>query len=371
MLTHPLVCIFLRGGADGLSLVPPIGDRHYRRLRPTLAVAAPDDASATRQERALDLDGFFGLHPSLAPLMPLFRARRMGIVHAVGSDDETRSHFEAQDRMEHGDSSASLNGSGWLARLLRASRAGSSPLRAVALGRRAPESLLGAPTIAVFEEASEHRLALGRDEGYLPALSGLYAGDGAVEAAGRDALSASRRLEATAGAPSTADYPDHVFGRRLAELARLLRVEAGVEIATVDFDGWDTHFVQQSTLTDNASVLAGGLAAFVDDLGGLARRTTILVMTEFGRRAQENGSLGTDHGRGSVLFAIGHGVRGGRVIGPWPGLGPEDLEGPGDLRVTTSYRRVLAGLVERVVGVPADAVFSGLSGADAGLFDAG
>jgi len=369
-MLNPLVCIFLRGGADGLSLVPPLGDDRCRELRPTLAIPAPDDAATDAAERAIDLDGFFGLHPALSPLVPLYRSGEMAIVHAVGSDDDTRSHFEAQDLMEHGETAADRHGSGWLARALRARPGQSRALSAVTLGKKRPESLRGAPSIAVFESAEEHRLLVGPDEGYLAALRGLYTHEGRVEEAGREALAACRRLRAAGPSQPSADYPDHIFGRRLGELAQLLKVDVGVEVATVDLGGWDTHFVQRVALDENVSLLGSGLAAFVEDLGPMAARTTIVVMTEFGRRAYENGSLGTDHGRGSVLFAIGRGVRGGRVFGEWPGLDEGSLEGPGDLRVTTSYTRILAEWARNVAGLSADAVFPRAAAQGIGVFEA-
>lgn len=314
-----LVTIFLRGGADGLALVPP-RDARLEALRPTL------------RADAIELDGTFSLRRALAPLLPLYRRGELAIVHAIGTDDATRSHFEAQDRLEHG----GAFGSGWMARLARASSAGGA-LSSVAIGTRVPEALRGAPAVSVFERASEHRV-----EGpYLRALRRLYVSDDAIGAAGRDALGAIDRLRDLPEAGG--DYPDDPLGRRLSELARLIRAGAGVRFACVDHDGWDTHFVQAATIDSLATVLARSLAAFLDDVR--TTPTTVLVMTEFGRRAYENASFGTDHGRASVLLALGAGVRGGRVIADWPGLSARALEPPGDLRVTIDAADVIAELV--------------------------
>ncbi len=348
-----VVQLFLRGGADGLALVPPLGDPRLSELRPTLA-----------SDPEIALDAGFGLHPALAPLLPLYRAGSLGIVHAVGSDDATRSHFEAQDRMEHAGVSAGSMGSGWLARLARQIGA-SGALSTIAIASRAPEALRGATSVAVLERASEHRVA---DDAFVRALRKLHGGGGAIARAGADALASLDRLRALPPS-SEVRYPEDDLGRRLAELARLIRGGAGVRVACVDQDGWDTHFVQARALDDRARVLAESLRAFWDDLGDARERTTVLVLTEFGRRAYENTALGTDHGRASVLFALGAGVRGGRVLADWPGLRERALEEPGDLRVTTDYRAILAELVEhRFPRARVDAVIEAPPRARPGLF---
>ena len=296
-----LVVVFLRGGADGLSLVPPIGDDAYSRARPTLAI-----------RDGIALDDRFALHPALEPLVPLYRDGRMAVVHAVGTDDATRSHFEAQDRMEH----AGSPGTGWLARLARAldetGGAAGSGLSSVTLGPRVTESLRGAPAVSAFESVAECTLRVAEPAPFLNTLGALYATDQALLPACRDALETLDRLGNIGRRPaSAAAYPDHPFGRRMRELSSLFCAGIDTRIAAVDFDGWDTHFVQADGLAANARVLARSLSAFVDDLRAFDDSVTILVMTEFGRRLYENTSLGTDHGRGSVMFAIGAGVRGG------------------------------------------------------------
>ena len=331
-----IVVVFLRGGADGLALVSPRNDTHFDR-----EVAGP----------ALDAD--FALHPALAPLLPLYQQGVMGVVHAIGSADATRSHFDAQDRMEHGDGMG-----GWIARCLASARA---PWAAVALGAQPPESMRGIP-VAVFERLDELALP---SEGFHAALMASYAGRDDVSRAGADALRALGALRELP--PRSAGYPEDPFGARMAELARLVRSGVDVELACVSHDGWDTHVLQQELIAGQADVLARTLVAFMSDLGARAAEVSVVVMTEFGRRVRLNGSLGTDHGRGSVMLALGRGVQGGRVLGRWPGIHPAALEPPGDLAVTTDYRDALFELVASR-GYDAERVFSGYTPRALGLF---
>ena len=314
-----LVVVFLRGGADGLNMVVPHGEAAYLEHRPTIGIAEP-----------LDLDGFFGLHPALAPLLPLWEAEDLAVVHAVGSDDTTRSHFDAQDRMEHAGGN-----DGWLARWLR--RRPEGPLAAVAIGPTTPESLRGAPAAAIAS-LDDYRID---DPDFLAAMELLYdAQDGPLHAAGRTALAAMDRI-ARLDVDHDATYPEHAFGRSLQEVARLLRADCGLQVATVDLGGWDTHFVQAGLLEERCATLASGLAAFHRDVGEQAR---VVVMTEFGRRVHENVSLGTDHGMGSVAFVLGHGIAGGRVLGDWPGLAHRPELGAHDLPAVNDFRDVLTAI---------------------------
>ena len=339
-----LVVVFLRGGADGLALVPPIGDDAYHLARPTLGVRARD---------AIRLDDRFSLHPRLAPLAPLFHDGTLGVVHAVGSDDTTRSHFEAQDLMEHGGD----GGGGWLGRFLR-ERNGAQPgaLSAVALGEEFPESLRGAPSVTVMRSLDDFAVDHD-DEPMLRALESLYDADtmalgGRLAPAARDTLAALRRLTQLRASPlrprAGADYPADDFGRDLAQVARLIKGRVGVAVATVDLGGWDSHVAQGTLIEPLMERLARGLAAFHHDLGRKALAgVTVVVMTEFGRRVAENASFGTDHGRGSMMLVLGDGAEGGRVRARWPGLESKLLDGPGDVPVTTDYREVLAPLLAR------------------------
>lgn len=378
MASRPMiVCVFLRGAADGLSLVVPHTEERYYALRPTLAIPRPDDGRADAKKRAIDLDGRFGLHPSLGRLEPLYRAGELAIVHAVGSDDSTRSHFEAQDRMEHANPPGRDTGGGWLARHLATRPGGrAASLAAVAMGSAVPESLRGA-AVSVLESASDYRLG-NEEEAFALALRDLYGAppnpnhpfDEALLVAGRDALDTLDRLRAIDGdAAPRVPYPDGQLGRSLKEIARLARADLGVEVACADLDGWDTHFVADQLVPGLASQLGDSLRAFRDDLGEAMERVVVVVMTEFGRRAYENTSLGTDHGRASVMFVLGGGVRGGRVIADWPGLDEDRLERPGDLVVTTDYREILAEMVrERLENPRVGEVFPDVSLAPRGLF---
>jgi uncharacterized protein (DUF1501 family) len=272
----------------------------------------------------------------------------LAIIHAAGSEDDTRSHFEAQDLMEHG----GITGGGWLGRFLRA-QAGvtSGPLAAVALGQSIPECLRGAPAATVLQSLDD--FSLGDDRPRLTdALAKLYGlQPGILAGAGRDTLAALRRvrqLRNTAYQPAHgADYGRDEFSGGLREIARLIKARVGLQAASLDLGGWDSHFSQSTLMDPLMTRLAKGMAAFYQDLGAEMKHTTVVVMTEFGRRVEENSAFGTDHGRGSVMFVMGGEIKGGRVLGKWPGLSREVLEGPGDLPVTTNYRNVLAPILQR------------------------
>ena len=361
--TGALVVLFLRGGADGLNLVPPHGEEAYYKARPSLSVARPDDGGA------IDLDGFFGLHPGLAPLLPIYNDKEMAVVHAVGSEDRTRSHFEAQDLMEHGCPVNKDPGSGWVARYLRTVKGRLSPLSAVAISDVLPESLRGSPGASAVRSVEEFSLHLGksRRSGFIPALESLYRKEGG--GLGRAGLHVLDTVEAIDRLRQGAETgPREGLAHALHQATRLIRADVGLRVACVDFGGWDSHFVQGAIFDGLAEELGEALASFFRDVRD--RRVTVVVMTEFGRRLTENASLGTDHGRGSVMFVLGKGIRGGRVYGDWPGLGRDDLEGPGDLRVTTDYRNVLAEIVQKRMGNDRTAdIFPGHSAAFPGLVE--
>lgn len=380
---NAFVMLFLRGGADGMSLVVPHGEDAYYRERPSLAIARPKDGRATAAGRALDLDGFFGLHPAMASLLPLYRGGTMAVLHAVGSGDRSRSHFEAMAAMERGlfRNPHSLT-SGWMARFLEETPArSSSPLRAVAMGATTPDILRGASHATTIPSLDRYRIESPL-EGWSPsafaeALERLYARTGdEVGEAGVETLhvlKALNRLDPASYRPERdAEYPPTDIGQAMRQVAMLLKADVGVETAFVDKDGWDTHVAQGATegwLTGLASELALTLRAFVDDLGvERMARVNVVVMTEFGRRLRENQGLGTDHGRGSFAFVLGGGVRGERVVADWPGLEPDQLEEPGDLRVTTDYRDVLAEVLSVRMGLTTPAsVFPGVTGKRVGV----
>jgi uncharacterized protein (DUF1501 family) len=354
-----LVVIFLRGGADGLSLVGPVGDDDYHNARPRLALVAPE---------AVRLDGFFALNPLLKPLEALYHDGTLAIVHAAGSEDSTRSHFEAQDLMEHG----GLAAGGWLGRFLRSRQSAAGALSAIAMGRELPESLRGAPAATVLQSLDDFALpgagALVRE------LEQLYRAErDAVGAAGVDTLAALRRIERLRAGhyvpANGAAYGRDDFAQGLQQIARLVKARVGLEAASLDLGGWDSHFTQGTIIDPLLTRLAGGLSAFCRDLGAELAHVTVVVMTEFGRRVRENASFGTDHGRGSVMFVLGGGVKGGRVLGHWPGLKSEALEGPGDLPVTTNYRDVLAPILRRHGATDLGTVFPDFTVRPLALFD--
>jgi len=336
-----LVVIFLRGAADGLTLVAPIVDDDYHRLRPRLAVKAAD---------AVPLDGTFGLHPKLAALEAAWKDGDLAIAHGAGGESDTRSHFEAQDLMEHGGPVAG----GWLARFLRARGPVQSPLAAVALAPTLPASLSGAPSAAAFSSLDEFSLMEGAEK--LPSfpqqLRRLYEAESpTMKTAAANTFEALRRIEGIdrkASPEHGAEYEaNDSFARGLRQIALLIKADVGLDAASIDLGGWDSHFTQQTLLAPLMSRLANGLAAFRQDLRPRMATTTVVVMTEFGRRVGENTAFGTDHGRGSAMFVLGGDIRGGQIIGGWPGLQPDTLEGPGDLPVWNNYRNILSPILAR------------------------
>jgi len=336
--THTLVVVFLRGGADGLNMVVPTADDDYYRARPLIGVSEKDTTP---------LDHLFGLNNALAPLHRAYDGGELLVIHGAGSEEDSRSHFEAQDYMEHG----GLGAGGWLGRYLRQNpRAANNPLAAVAMGKTSPESLRSSPATVVMDSLAE--LSLGEDAGaFLDDLGVLY-GDSSLPwgGAGSDLLEAMGRIETLQSTPDVSQgshYPDEAFAQHLRQVAQLIKAGLGVEAATIDLGGWDSHVVSSTLMNPLMTRLSEGLMAFYDDLGERRERTTVVVMSEFGRRVYENASLGTDHGRGSVMMVLGGGVKGGRVLADWPGLAEENLEGPGDLPVRFNYRDVLASVFQR------------------------
>lgn len=353
-----LVCIFLRGAADTLNMLVPYADDEYYRERPTLSIDRPGKGS----DAAIKLDDFYALHPKMAPLRKIYDAGRLGFVQAVGSDNPTGSHFEAQDQMEHGESYGNTLGGGWLGRHLR-SRAGrnKSALAGIAISAAMPESLRGAPSAAAFRSIDDIQLpiASGNSTAVSKALAKMYAAEvGIIGQQGSETLNLLRRVERLRGKPYSpaagADYGKDEFGLGLLEIARIVKADLGLEVACIDLGGWDTHFFQGTTGGIQASQidsLAKGLAAFDADMEGYRDRVTTIVMTEFGRRLYENGSAGTDHGRGFAFFAMGHAIRGGQIHGAWPGLQEDPtLPGPAGMEVKIDYRSVLSEILTNCVG---------------------
>ncbi len=355
-----LLVVFLRGGADGLALCPPLADPWIHRARPSLAAEL---------DRVRELDRSVGLHPELEPLRDLSTSGDLSIHVGVGSDDQTRSHFEAQAKMEWGARGATGAASGWLARHL-STREGPrvGPLSAAAFGALVPESLRGVSATALtrIEELAPPRPSPSE----LDALERMYLAevDNRAELArplsdaGMDAVRVARAIRAVtlADRKRTELYPDGELGRQFAEAALLAKhaPELGVEVATIDQQGWDTHFVQEETLPGIARELARSIAGLAEDLGDAWQRTTLVALTEFGRRVGENVSRGTDHGRASIAIVAGGGLGTAPVVGAWPALDDASLEGPGDVPVTSDYRALLRQLLaSRLHNARAEEVF--------------
>jgi uncharacterized protein (DUF1501 family) len=346
--SHTLIHVFLRGGADTLNLFVPTADDRYYRLRPGLAIPAKD---------AIKISDHYALHPAMKPLESLYKEGRFGAVQSVGVDNTSGSHFDCQDQMEHGDSMhGSPAGGGWLGRFLRLNATDStSALSAVAIGTVLPESLRGAPAVSVLERIEDIAIKSGGDSTKaVQALKAMYGADVTLLGQrGVETLDLFKRVSALQGkgeAPEhDAAYPKDSFGSGLREIARLIKAELGLQVACIDLGGWDTHFFQGNatgTQAEKIKTLAEGIAALDLDLKSHRTRYTVMITTEFGRRVYENASLGTDHGRGFALMALGDRVKGGRVLGTWPILAEEDINvntpGPGGLRAETDYRAVFA-----------------------------
>ncbi len=377
---HTLVCVFLRGGADTMNLLVPYADDAYYRARPTIGIKAPL-AGSEDAARAIRVDDHYGFHPSLKPLYEKFSEGRLSIVQGTGlRDNETGSHFECQDLMEHGDSAKSTPaGGGWLGRFLRA-RADTNlgPLSAVAIGTALPESLRGAPVVSVMQSLDDIALKTpsGRTEAAALALSQLYGADVTMLGTqGRETLDLFKRVRALQGSGYTpangAVYPKDNFGDGLREIARLIKARVGLEVATIDLGSWDTHFIQGATQgfqAQRAQLLADGLAAFDSDIKDHRSNVTVLVMTEFGRRIQENSSLGTDHGRGFASMVLSDRIKGGRILGHWPAVVEEGLTGPGGMKVVYDYRSVFTEVLRGAMGLQnAASVFPNFTADKVGL----
>lgn len=356
-----LIVVFLRGAADVLNMVVPHGEDAYYALRPTLNIARPDDKRVKSTLRSIDLDGFFGLHPALHPLLPAWQAKHLAIIHACGAPDESRSHFKAMALMERGVDDERGPASGWIGRHLATLNTGNqSPLRAVGLGTLPQRSLSGPVPVSALRSIADFHL--GGDPQALAhmrnALAALYAGDDSLSIVGQETLEILDTLQALdpLGYSPLTHYPTTEFGLGLKQIAMLVKAEVGLEVAAIDLGGWDTHFAQggsEGLMANLLNELGSGLAALHTDLFDYANRLTIVVMSEFGRRAQENASLGTDHGHGSLMMLMGGHVVGGQVHGAWPGLGKDQLFGPGDLAVTSDYRDVLAEICVKRLNNPA------------------
>ncbi len=349
-----LICIFQRGGMDGLNALVPLGDSDYFRARPTLGIQPPKTGDATT---AIALDNFFGLHPALAALKPIWDAKQLAPIHACGSPDPTHSHFDAMDYMERGTPGAKTLGTGWLGRhLVTLNTGNASPLRAVGMGNMLQQSLRGPVSATALQSIANFHLR-GQQQNIAQiqqALAQLYA----IPQSNADPLLASsaEAIDSIFGLlgsinPDTyipangAQYPQTDFGQGLKQIAQIIKAEVGLEVACVDIGGWDTHAEQADELTQLLAEFGNGLAALWADLRDKLKSVVIVTMSEFGRRLAENGSGGTDHGQGNAMFVVGGSANGGKVHGRWPGLASDKLVGPGDLAMTTDYRTILSEIL--------------------------
>jgi len=394
-----LICLFQRGAADGLSVVVPHGDPDLYRLRPEIAVPRPLNGRA--DTTGLDLDGFFALHPALAPFLPIYKSGHMAIVHACGSPDGTRSHFDAQDYMESGAPGNKGIADGWLSRAVMAcpedrAKLQTDAFRAVALGGLLPRSLQGdAGALAIPDlrsfgiadnvfasnrrparrngnsapAAMEHPapVSAGFETLYDDAVGDVLHGTGQESF---EAIKMLRQINPGSYAPANgAQYPTTNFGNSLKQIAQLIKADVGVEVAFADMGGWDTHVNQgaaQGQLALRLREFGGAIAALYQDLGDRMSDVVILTMSEFGRAARQNGNLGTDHGHATCFFVLGGDVAGGKVYGKWPGLAAEQLYENRDLALTTDFRTVFGEVALKHLGAQGLArVFPGFDGSPA------
>ncbi|HLH17891.1 MAG TPA: DUF1501 domain-containing protein [Bryobacteraceae bacterium] len=351
-----LVAIFQRGAADGLNVVVPHGEKAYYNLRPTIAVPRP---AAGNADAAIDLDGFFGLHPSLAPLKPLYDQGHLAIVDAAGSPDPTRSHFDAQDYMESGTPGRKATEGGWMNRALPKAEGKPSPVRAVSLGPTLARTLAG-PNPAVAVQTIEGFQV--RDKAAGAEFEEMYmnSSDPLLRAAGQETFEAVSILQSVQKRPyepsAGAQYPAGRFGASLKQIAQLIKADVGVEMAFADIGGWDHHVnelgqrASEGQLANLLREYGQALAAFWTDMGDRMADVALVTMSEFGRTAHENGNRGTDHGHANCMFVMGGAVKGGKVYGQWPGLEKEQLYEGRDLALTTDFRDVLGELVAKHMG---------------------
>jgi len=349
-----LVCLFQRGAVDGLNMIVPHADPIYYRERPRIAVPERD---------VVDLDGYFGLHPRLAALKPLWDEKSLAVIHAVGSPDSSRSHFDAQDYMESGTPGVKVTPDGWLNRYCQHDREHQdTPFRAVAFGPQLPRILAGsAPALAIDDlqafglrgpqPAARDRLTRAFEDLYAGAATGL------LSTSSREAFEAVQTLKRVDPAQyrpaDGVDYPRGRLGKAMLEIAQLIKADVGLQVAFADVTGWDTHVNQgagEGQLAARLDELGQSLAAFTRDLGARMRDVVVLTMSEFGRTVRENGNAGTDHGHATAMLVLGGSVNGGRVLGKWPGLDPAQRFEGRDVAVTTDFRDLFAELLARHLG---------------------
>jgi uncharacterized protein (DUF1501 family) len=354
-----LVAIFQRGAVDGLNVVVPYGEASYYAARPSIAVPRPGATAG-----ALDLDGFFGLHPAMASLMPYFKDRSLAFVHAVGSPDTTRSHFDAQDFMESGTPGIKSTADGFLSRALTAKKGdAASPLRAVALSPALPRILSGSGGAVAMTNVGQFGIRAGASSGQVQSsFESMYAQavGSTLGGTAKETFDATKILKSAdpqkLQPENGALYPNNPLGNSLKQIAQLIKSGVGLEVAFADVGGWDTHAGEggaQGQLANNLRGLAEAMAAFARDLGSRMADVVLVTMSEFGRTVRENGNRGTDHGHANFMTLLGGGIKGGQVHGKWPGLGANQLYEARDLAVTTDFRDIFSELLTKQLGVTA------------------
>jgi uncharacterized protein (DUF1501 family) len=358
-----LVTIFQRGAVDGLNMIVPYGEEWYYKTRPSIGIPKPGADGG-----AVDLDGFFGIHPKMAPLADLFHRNELAIVHACGSPDPTRSHFDAQDYMESGTPGVKSTQDGWLNRYLHArEHADATPFRAVSLTQQLPRSLQGTSPALAMAQVGKFGIQAGRqtdmmqsgfESQYAAAAAQMLGTTPAIGRTGTEAFDAVKMLKDVNGAgpyvpANGAEYPRSGFGDAMKQIAQLIKSDLGLEVAFAELGGWDTHVQQGNSngqLANRLDDFARGLAAFYTDMGEGMADVVVVTMSEFGRAVNENGNRGTDHGHANAMMIMGGPVKGGKVYGKWPGLAPERRYENRDLAVTTDFREVFTELVTRHLG---------------------
>jgi uncharacterized protein (DUF1501 family) len=356
-----LVVLFQRGAADGLNMVVPFAESNYYRMRPTIAIPPPRRGA---DDAVVDLDGFFGLHPGLAALTPLFQKNQLAIVHAAGSPDPTRSHFDAQDYMESGTPGVKATEDGWLDRAIgTVPEENATPFRAVAMGPNLPRMLQGStgaiaiPDLRQFKVQSQSAAMANVAEGGFEAMYSQSV-DHALHGTGAETFEAIDLLRKTDMAKfppdNGAEYPKSVVGQRLQQIAVMIKANIGAEVLFLDCGGWDNHVNEggaQGQLANLLKDLGQSLAAFHQDMGDRMGDIVVVTMSEFGRTAKENGNRGTDHGHANCMFVMGGDVKGGRVYGKWPGLNDHQLNEGRDLVLTTDFRTVVGEILTKHLGL--------------------
>ncbi len=365
-----LIAIFQRGAVDGLNMVVPFGEQNYYDLRPSIAIPEP---KAGGEESAIDLDGFFGLHPSLKPFKPLWDSKQLAIVHASGSPDNSRSHFDAQDYMESATPGVKSTADGWLNRYLQSRKdPEETSFRAVSMTRTMPRVLMGRAPAVAMANLSEFSIRAGKSSANLQnGFEAIYAQQNkdVLAGMGRETFEAVNYLKKANPAQykpeNGAVYPNNPFGNSLRQIAQLIKADVGLEIAFTDIGGWDTHVNQGNGRGQLANLLgqfSSAIAALYQDLGQRMDDVVVLTMSEFGRTVRENGNRGTDHGHANAMFVLGNSVRGGKVYGRWPGLKNDQLFEGRDLALTTDFREVFAEIATRHLGATKlNSVFPGYS----------